>query len=633
MKSWGIRERVIFVALAPAAFIALALAVYFLFLRYVDAEKALVERSQALIGLIAPAAEYGVFSGNREELQRLAARLARSPDLHAVTLYDGSGAILLRIGMPVLAPDPASLQDGWSGRSPDGTTQAFHAKIWRSTLPSDDPLAWPGAAEPQAESIGSITLEISRSGILARKRETMAVTLLASMIALALGALLALRLSRDVSEPIIGLQRTVEDIRRGHLDARVRPHPANTLRELEAGINEMAAALQAGRDRLEERIAQATAELQSKKEEAERDSAAKSRFLAATSHDLRQPLHALSLFAAELSDKAKGSTLQPLAAQIRSALDSLKELLDALLDLSRIDLGTTRPEPVSLDLDRLLQRVADTYAASARAKGLDLRLHSSGYWVESDPLLLYRMVGNLVANAVRYTERGGILIGARRAGDAVRIEVWDTGIGIEDGHQRLVFREFFQAGNPERDARKGLGLGLALVERLSALLDHPLSLRSVPGRGSVFGITVPRGVAAHSDEHRREAGLGGFGARVLAIATDDATWPAVCRQLAGWGCTVEWLGPEKDIHAVSLESFDLILCDTAREAELADRLPQRRADGVPAVISLGEDEADPARTADAKASLRLAKPVQPAKLRALMRHLLVDRAAERRSAV
>lgn len=635
MKSWGIRERVIFVAVAPAAFIAIVLAAYLLFMRYADAEKELVERSQALIKLIAPAAEYGVFSGNREELHRLVARLAQSPDVRSVTLYDRNGAVLAQAGTPALAPDPVNLKEGWSGRGADETTQVFHAKIWRSALPIDDPLTWPGVAPAERDSIGSITLEFSRYDILARKREMMAVTLLATLFTLALGSLLALRLSRDVSAPIIGLQSVVESIRRGRLETRVRPHPANTLRELEDGINEMAAALEAGRDHLEDRIAKATAELQQKKEEAERDNAAKSRFLAATSHDLRQPLHALTLFAAELSNKTEKSHLQPLAVRIRTAVDSLGELLDALLDLSRVDLGTTQPELASLDLDRLLQRVVDTHAASARAKGIDLRLHATGCWVVSDPLLLYRMVGNLVANAVRYTERGGVLVGARHAGNHVRIEVWDTGIGIKGEHQRLVFQEFFQTGNPERDSRKGLGLGLALVERLSALLGHPLSLRSMPQRGSVFGITLPRSAAPRKDCSRHESVIGGFDAHVLVIASEDTMWSDLCKQLADWHCAVDRIDQEEKIQDVPLQSFDLILCDATRQASLAGLLRAREAADAPPVVVIGDVEGGRTDAHLSDRDLRLAKPIQPAKLRALMQHFLeapLNTSAEIRSA-
>ena len=621
MKSWGIRERVVFVAVAPAAFIAIVLAAYLLFLRYADAEKALVERSQSLIKLITPAAEYGVFSGNRDELHQLVVRLAQSPDVQSVTLHDRAGYILAQAGKPVLTPDPQSLKEGWSGRSADETTQVFHAKIWRSSLPINDPLTWPGIAPAQQDSIGSITLEFSRSGILARKQEMMIVTLLATLFTLALGSLLALRLSRDVSAPIIGLQRVVDSIRKGRLEARVEPHPANTLRELEDGINEMATALEAGRDHLQDRIAKATAELQRKKEEAERDNVAKSRFLAATSHDLRQPLHALLLFAAELAHKTEKTPLQPLAGRIRTAAESLEELLGALLDLSRIDLGATQPELASLELDRLLKRAVDTHTVSARAKGLDVRLHPTAHWVVSDPLLLYRMVSNLIANAVRYTEQGGILVGARRAGENVRIEVWDTGIGIKGEHQQLVFQEFFQAGNPERDSRKGLGLGLALVERLSALLAHPVRLRSTPQRGSVFSITVPRSAVPRRERGLSEPSLGRFDANVLVIASSDPMWPPLCMQLTAWGCDVGRIDPEDDVKIAAVQSADLVLCDIARQPSLAAQWRNQDLSAIPLIV-IGDTETGQVNSGPARSSLNLVKPVQPAKLRALMQHLL-----------
>ncbi len=615
----------IFVAVVPATFIAIVLAAYFLLLRYADAEKGLIDRSHSLIKLLTPAAEYGVFSGNREELHQLATALARAPDMKTVIIYDRGGNPLAQVGTPGLAADPKSLGDGWSGRSADGAIQAFHAKIWRSALPINDPLTWSGNAPAGRESIGSITLEFSRAGILAAKREMMAVALIAGLVTLALVGLLALRLARDVSAPILSLQRVVERIRRGHLETRVAHHPARTLRSLEDGVNEMAAALQAGRDQLESRIAAATAELRQKKDEAEQASIAKSRFLAATSHDLRQPLHALFLFSADLVGKADGPPMRRLAGQISAAVDSLGKLLDGLLDISRIDLGAIQPGLQPLSLNALLERVVAEHCDSARAKGLVLRLHPTSSWVVSDPVLLHRMVGNLVANAVRYTEQGRILVGARRAADLVRIEVWDTGIGIAEEQQPLVFREFFQAANPERDAGKGLGLGLSLVERLSRLLDHPICMRSAPGKGSMFGITLPRGAPdSKASGAAVPAPPGGFDARLLVVGTNEGLWPPLCKQLASWGCQVMHARSAAEAAIPSDEPPDLVLCEGRDCVEVLSRLESPAAAHPPALILIGDADACAGAEPCSVRIMRLTKPVQPAKLRALMQHLLEE---------
>lgn len=621
----------------PATFIAIILAAYFLLLRYADAERGLIDRGHSLIRLLVPAAEYGVFSGNREELNQLAAALARTPGMEAVAIYDHGGTPLAQIGALSLARDPQRLTDGWSDLGRDGETQTFHAKIWRPSLTMNDPLTWTGNVHPDGDAIGSITLEISRADVLARKQEMMTATLIATLATLALAVLLALRLSGDVSAPILALQRVVASIRGGHLESRVRHHPARTLRGLEDGINEMAAALQTGRDQLENRIAKATTELQQKKEEAEQASIAKSRFLAATSHDLRQPLHALALFSTDLADKADNPSLRRLAGQIDAAVGSLGELLDGLLDISRIDLGATQPDLQPVVLDELLDRVVATQGSSAEAKGLRLRRHPTRLIVLSDPRLLYRMVSNLVANAVRYTDRGGILVGVRRAAGKARIEVWDTGIGIAAEHQALVFREFFQAANPERDPDKGLGLGLSLVERLAQLLDHPVSLRSAPESGSVFGITLPRCATVGTvPGANRPAAPGNMNARLLVFGKDGDTGNSLRRLLASWGCHVTLVQATADVAELLATPPDLMLCES-NALDLALPCVRRliAAGSRPALILIGESAVKEPAELDGAHTMRLPAPVQPAKLRALMHHLLdeeIQFAAEAHSA-
>lgn len=622
MKSWGIRGRLIFVAALPGTLIAFVLAAYFLVLRYADVESELAGRGHSLITLLTPAAEYGVFSGNREELQHLAATVSRAPGVKAVAIYDSSGVTLAQVGDLLSAPDPLRLDDGWSERSADGTLQTFHAKIRRTALPINDPLSWPGDSSLDTDATGSIILVLSRAGVLERKQEMMFVTLAVTLATLSLAVLLALRLSADVSEPILALQRVVEDIRGGHLEARAHRHPATTLRSLEDGINDMAAALQAGRDQLENRIARATAELAQKKDEAEQASLAKSRFLAAASHDLRQPLHALVLFSAELVSRSGRTSLQRLAGQINAAIASLGDLLDGLLDFSRVDLGAEKTGLHPVDLDDLLFRVAAAHRSSAQAKGLQLRHHPTRYCGLSDPHLLYRMLSNLVANAVRYTERGGIVIGVRRAADMVRIEVWDTGIGIAEADRPLVFQEFFQTANPERNPVKGLGLGLSLVDRLSRLLDHPISLRSIPGRGSVFGITLPSCLPSDEDPAAPPGTLGSFDASVLIVSERDELCASLRDQLADWGCRPACVRSASEALEQAGNRPDLVLFE-GRGSQALELLEALAGSGPPpALILIGDPGVFSTESRFSSRVARLAVPVRLAKLRALMHHLL-----------
>ncbi|MFZ5509655.1 MAG: ATP-binding protein [Pseudomonadota bacterium] len=634
MKTWGIKERVLFVALMPAIIIALVLAGYFLVLRYADVEESLVSRGRALARQLAPAAQYGAFSGNRDELRHLADTLIQEPDVTAVVVFDRAGLPLAQSGLTRFTGDPNRLPEGWTGKSGDGETLFFHAKILHRFSQADDPFVLgPGAASPPGRRddfypIGSVVLELSRSGLLAKKREMLAVTVIFTLLTLAAGGLLAVRLGRDVLEPIVNLQNAVADIRAGRLDTRVTPHPAGTLRALEEGVNEMVAAMQAGHDRLEQRIAAATAELKEKKEEAERSNLAKSRFLAAASHDLRQPLHALSLFAAELEHETRNGPQQRLARQISAAVGVMSELLEALLDISRLDVASARPLREEFALEPLFERIYAAHSPAAEAKGLRLHLVPTRLWVGSDPRLLERMVGNLVANAIRYTERGGVLVGARRTGKDVRIEVWDTGIGIAPEHQQLVFQEFFQIGNPERDPGKGLGLGLAIVDRMAKRLEHPLSLRSVLGRGSVFAITLPRATPLPISPPEEETKVGNFSARALVISPHDATCDSLCSLLESWGLDTTYMDNVTEAELLLLATPDVVLFDEERTGAAALAARGTGHGVTPAMILLGEAPADMERVLNGTAYARLAKPVRPAKLRALLQHILHARQGE-----
>src|SRR6185295_4437106 len=230
--------------------------------------------------------------------------------------------------------------------------------------------------------------------------------------------------------------------------------------------------------------------------EVERANLAKSRFLAAASHDLRQPLHALNLFAAQLSHQADPAERARLVGRIDAAIASMNELFNALLDMSKLDAGVLAPDITEFPVGHLLDRIETTFAAAAREKGLHLSVVPSNSWVRTDAILLERILLNLVSNAVRYTSRGGVVVGCRRRGDSVRIEVWDTGIGVAPDQQQSIFGEFYQVGAPVPDhgggRRVGLGLGLSIVDGLGRLLGHPIDLVSRPGNGSRFAVSVPR---------------------------------------------------------------------------------------------------------------------------------------------
>lgn len=262
------------------------------------------------------------------------------------------------------------------------------------------------------------------------------------------------------------------------------------VREMQALTDELATS----RDQLEQRVQAATAELSLQRDQAEQSSHAKSRFLAAASHDLRQPLHALTLFAADLQRQVRSGNaadLPRLSGQIAISAGMLGELFDSLLDISRLDVAGITPEIRGFALNPMLERLAASFRAVAVDRQQALIFRPTGLWAESDPALLERILSNLIANALRHTAPGGsIFVGVRRRCGNALIEVRDNGPGIASEHHEAIFAEFYQVGNPARDPDRGLGLGLAIVDRLARALGIEVSVRSASGRGSTFGLQV-----------------------------------------------------------------------------------------------------------------------------------------------
>ena len=234
-----------------------------------------------------------------------------------------------------------------------------------------------------------------------------------------------------------------------------------------------------------------TAEAQSARHKAELASLAKSQFLAAASHDLRQPLYALSLFSASLSELRLGPDGQAVVGNIQDSIGTMEQLFEGLLDLSKLEAGVVQPRLGPVSVDVLFDRLGQYFRPIAVDRRLDLRFRSDGEWVTSDATLLEQVLGNLLSNALRYTARGGVLVAARARRSSVRLEVWDTGAGIAAEDLRRIFDEFVQVGNAERDRRMGLGLGLSIARRSGALIGAAIDVKSRLGRGSRFGLELP----------------------------------------------------------------------------------------------------------------------------------------------
>jgi two-component system, sensor histidine kinase len=384
--------------------------------------------------------------------------------------------------------------------------------------------------------------------------------------------------------------------------------------------------------------------LRQQKELAEEANRAKSRFLAAASHDLRQPVHALGLFIGALRRVVMPVEGQRLIEQIEESALAMDGLFSALLDISQLDAGIVEVHRQSFPMGALLERICRDHEAEATAKGLSLVWAKSTAVVDCDPVLLERILRNLVANAVRYTDHGRVLVGCRRRGAAIAIQVLDTGPGIPSDQQDRIFQEYYQLGNPERDRSKGLGLGLAIVRRLADLLECDVTLRSRvghdfreghdsrEGHGSCFEVSVPMATGAIPARKAAPDATSGALAHGFIVVIDDefAIRNAMAALLTGWGHETIVVGSgDEAIRQLSIRGQrpDLIICDyRLRDDEngirVIERLRSAYSEAIPAMLVTGDTAPD--RLAEAKASslLLLHKPVSNGKLRAAIVHLI-----------
>jgi signal transduction histidine kinase/CheY-like chemotaxis protein len=444
---------------------------------------------------------------------------------------------------------------------------------------------------------------------------------------LVLAVLASLLLARKMVTPIRTLQAGAARIGTGALDHRIEIKTGDELQALGDQFNKMAAQLQESYSTLEHRVKERTHDL-------ELANLAKSRFLAAASHDLRQPLHALNLFIAQLSAQMDQAERDLLLGRIHTAVAAMNELFSALLDISKLDAGVLAPSISEFPVNDLFGRIETTFMEPARQKGLRLRIVPNSAWIRSDVILLERVLLNLVSNAVRYTDRGGMVIGCRRQGTLLRIDVCDTGIGIPDDQRRSIFGEFYRLAGPDGDRRGGLGLGLAIVDRLCGLLDHPIDLASTVGRGSRFSISVPlapaRLVRAEAPELPRTL-LDGTPHGFVLVIDDD---PLVCDGMRGllqsWGYRVAIADSENGaLSALAAQGRqpDLIISDyrLARGKtgfEAIERLHRACGASIPAFLISGDTAPERLREASASGYQLLHKPVSPMTLRAIVSQLV-----------
>jgi Na+/proline symporter/signal transduction histidine kinase len=394
---------------------------------------------------------------------------------------------------------------------------------------------------------------------------------------------------------------------------------------------------------LERRVHERTSELKLLNDELGRAKAtadeaniSKTRFLAAASHDILQPLNAARLYVTSLVERQTGGAPARLAGQVDAALEAVEEIIGALLDISRLDTGALRPDFASFRIDELLRQLELEFVPLAREKGLELIFVPCGLTVRSDRRLLRRLLQNLVSNAVKYTTDGRVLVGCRRRGALLRIDVYDTGIGIPRSKQRIVFTEFHRLDRGARVAR-GLGLGLSIVERIGRVLDHAVELDSAVDRGSHFSVAVPLAPAAQPRERggtkpvdtRQLTGMA-----ILCVDNDVKILDGMTTLLSGWGCRViaatdlaaaaTALRQEKTAPAGLLVDYHLDHGDGV--ATIAE-LRRSYGAGLPAILVTADRTAGVREAAHAHDIQVVNKPIKPAALRALLSQWRIQRVA------
>ena len=435
------------------------------------------------------------------------------------------------------------------------------------------------------------------------------------------GLFLVITVARGIERGLKEIIRASNSLSEGELSARTRILPDDEIGVVAKSFNKMA-------DVLQMRVT----ELAVARSEAEHADQAKSKFLAAASHDLRQPVQSLALLMALVERQvAANPEARSTLAMMRKALDALTSLLTSILDVSRLDAGVeAHPEPV--DLAAMLRRLALEYQAKADEFGLVLRVAAPDLWASADRALLERAIRNLIDNAIRYTRTGGVLLGLRRRNGRVRIDVFDTGIGIPRERQADIFEEFVQINNPGRDLGRGLGLGLAIVGRIARLLGAAIEVSSNVGRGSRFSLALPGAEAVLATKEVGAAEFEDPGGRVLIIEDNEIVLRSLEVALAQWGYeTVAASSGEEALRVAEDESwrFGAILTDQHLGAgmnglDTAREIVRRSKRFLPALILTGDTSTEGLSAIAASGFQIVHKPIAPEALRRNLARVLSE---------
>lgn len=492
----GIRARILVAAVIPLTFAVAAAGALLLVQHVRHIEQHHIESAMSLARQAAILAELPLATSSKSGARSVADLIERSPDFVGLALVDRTGGSLETRGnvgasaLRLIEAAPLNL----IAESDARLIYVVHP-VTLASAPNVDSAT--GTVNATTQRVGYAALTLSRTQERASVAKLITTGLLILGATLALSLLLARMVADSVSKPIVALSAALSDVAKEDFDVRLSSKRAGELARVAENFNAMVAALAAARHELNDKVRSATEALARRTTEAEAANLAKSQYLAAASHDLRQPAHALSLYisaAKRIVSKLPvehTSQLDPVLTGMAASAQSQDALLNSILDISRIDAGVLHSNPEPIAVEAVFARVVSEHAVDARAASVTLRYRDTSLGMYADPVLFHRICQNLVTNALKFAEGGTVLLSARARGDQVLVQLWDQGDGIAPEHIEKIFDEFYQVASGVSVRARGMGLGLSIVRRLSRLQGGDISVRSVLARGSVFSVRLP----------------------------------------------------------------------------------------------------------------------------------------------